>query len=364
MADKPSNSDQEDPQNEEEVIMGGGSGNEPPKDDVAASTSDDNDINDDDGEFSAGHVDVSDRISKDTVKASDLLDQVLKIDNADFIPWEDVVLPSGGAYYNGLIPNGMVRVKAMGIHAEKILATQRLAQSGQSIDYLFKNCVEFPNVDGKELDPGDLLAGDRVFLLYVLRGLTHGNIYEFMLKCPTCDHTGSYSYDLNELADTIQRAKPELGSEPFRVNLPFLSESTGRHCYVLVRFIRGKDSSFVAKRIKFNKNVRSSSSARKSDDYKNRHIVIDQTMTENLNLVVEGFGSAETTDDVKDKLKIKQLIDKLHAKDTSAIREFLRDNAPGIDTTIEMECSGCQAVFNTELPITESFFRPASNKRS
>ncbi|MEE8578022.1 MAG: hypothetical protein V3T31_12265, partial [candidate division Zixibacteria bacterium] len=188
MSDKPEDKNSEEPQDqaEEEVIMGGSDEDAPSTVHSSSSSTEDTDQ---EGVFNAASIDVSDKIKKDTASATDLLDQVLNIDEDEFIPWEDITLPSHGAYYKGGIPNGIVRVKAMGIHAEKILATQRLAQSGQSIDYLFRRCVQFPKVDGKEVDPADLLAGDRIFLLYVLRGITHGNIYEFMLKCPSCDAT-------------------------------------------------------------------------------------------------------------------------------------------------------------------------------
>ena len=68
--------------------------------------------------------------------------------------------------------------------------------------------------------------------------------------------------------------------------------------------------------------------------------------------------------DVYDKDKLRQFVNKLHSRDVAVIREFLRDNTPGIDSTINVECPECGSEFKTELPITEGFFRPARSNRS
>ena len=48
----------------------------------------------------------------------------------------------------------------------------------------------------------------------------------------------------------------------------------------------------------------------------------------------------------------------LIGRDTAAIREWLRENTPGIDSTVTITCPSCDTSFTVELPITESFFRP------
>jgi len=72
----------------------------------------------------------------------DILDKVLQLQPDQVMPWEEVVLPSQGLYYDGAVPDGRVKVRPMGLDAEKILATQRLAQSGKSIEWLFRKCVQ------------------------------------------------------------------------------------------------------------------------------------------------------------------------------------------------------------------------------
>jgi len=284
--------------------------------------------------------------------AEAMLDQFIKMKPDEFIPWEEVTLPSRGQYYSGKLPGGICRVRAMGIHADKILATERLAQTGESIDYLFRHCVEL--TDG--FDPLDLLSGDRNFLLYYLRGITHGNEYEFVLKCPSCGNTSVQTYDLNELAKTMQTAKPDLGEEPFKVILPYMSKVAGSEVWVKVRFMRGRDISAIASRQRFQKRVRAATAT------KQLSVVIDNALTENLSLIIAAFGGAGLTGEVTDSAKIRALADseKMHSSDTATIREFLKANAPGIDTQIRASCPDCSREFDVDLPLQESFFRPTS----
>ena len=272
------------------------------------------------------------------VKPSDVLDSVLKMSDDDIMPWEDVTLPSLGLYYDSKVPGGVVKVKAMGLAADKVLATQRLAQNGKSIDYLFKKCVKLP--DG--FDAKNLLVGDRVFLLYYLRGITHGNMYEYVAKCTNeeCGKENIKSYDLNNLVPTIKRADSEnIGTEPFKVVLPHMSKVAKADFWVKVRFMRGYDLESMFNNRNVNKRLKGIET-------------LDETIEDHLNmLIVNAMGS-------EDRNKIRTLIGKLHSTDTAVIREFLRVNSPGIDTSVEIECEFCSNLMKMELPITESFFRP------
>lgn len=295
----------------------------------------------------------------------EFLDKLLQVPHDQLIPWEDCYLPSKGLYYDGAWDDGLVKVKAMGQTAEKILATQRLAQSGQSIDYLFRECCRFP--DG--FDPINLLLGDRVFLLYFLRGITHGNVYEFAFTCPNqeCQAVSTHAYDLNDLAKTVTWAQASLGPEPFRINLPYLSAATKRDVWVSVRFLRAYDANaMLAKRktkeklkVRPGGTVRTRGQQRPLDINAQRQQTqqLDDTVTENLEkVIVNVMGST-------DPFKIRQFVQQMHAKDTATIREWLRENTPGIDNTVIVECPECNREQTVELPITENFFRPSKRSR-
>lgn len=291
--------------------------------------------------------------------AEELVQTILQTPEEKLIPWEECVLPSRGNYYGW--SSGVMMVRAMGQVAEKVLATQRLHQDGQAIDYLFRQCCKFPDGFASE----DLLIGDRTFLLYYIRGITHGNMYEFAINCPNpdCEQTSTHTYDLNELSRTIVWAKPSLGSEPFKVILPHLSKIFGREIYVSLRFLRGHHASEVLARRRANKRMFARPGGTRTrgrtpggvnpNQQRAQLQQLDDSLTENMEKMivdVNGVGNAFT---------IRQFIEKLHAQDTAAIREWLRDNTPGIDATITVQCPSCNQEFTMELPITESFFRPS-----
>lgn len=293
---------------------------------------------------SKGHMDTSSY--KDDVE---LLDAVLGKEHSDFLPWEDVRLPSLGLYYDGKIPSGVVEVRPMGLNVHKIVSTQRLAHSGKSIDYILKECVKLPS--GFEVE--DLLAGDVNFLFYYIRGITHGNKYEFILECNNnqCKASKEYEYDLNNLVGTLTTANPDLGEEPFKIVLPHLTEILGRDFWVKVRFRRQRDIKTMRNEIKskrkainagnkFNKKFKSSN----PED-------IDEALEKNLeDLIIEVMGST-------DRDKVAKTVDRLHSRDIAAISEFLNNQEPGIDTTIKIECDDCGNGMTINLPITASFFR-------
>ena len=284
------------------------------------------------------------------------LDKVLAMPEDQVFPWEEVVLPSEGYYYDNAVPGGRVQVRPMGIFADKILATQRLAQSGQSLDFLFKKCVKFPT----KFDPLNLLAGDRIFLLYYLRGITHGNMYEFIVRCTNedCAQTHTSEYDLNQLQKTIIKPKYELGEEPFKVMLPHMSKLSNTDFWVKVRLLRGYDMQQMLTGRKVFKKIQNTARNVDKNFIANSEVDTDQTLEDNLNmLIIEAMGS-------KDKIKIKNLISRLHSSDTATIREFIKDSSPGIDTTIMVTCPNCNQEMRMELPITESFFRPKTAGRS
>lgn len=291
----------------------------------------------------------------------ELINRIISAPEEALIPWEECHLPSRGIYYGW--PDGIVMVRAMGQTAEKVLATQRLAQSGQSIDYLFRECVKFP----AGFDSGDLLLGDRVFLLYFIRGITHGNMYEFAITCPNanCESISTHNYDLNDLARTVTWANASLGQEPFKVVLPYMSRVTNREFWVGVRFLRGVDANDILAKRKARKKmfakpggVRSNGRPGAVDTRRQSQMteMIDDSVSENMSkIIVSVMG-------IGDFFTIRSFIEKMHAQDTAAVREWLRDNTPGIDNTVTVECPDCSQEFTVELPITESFFRPSKQR--
>jgi hypothetical protein len=307
-----------------------------------------------------------DQISDSNVleeKKLSLLDQLLNKSEEELHPWEACTLPSKGVYYEGQIPDGVVEVKPLGLKAEKILTTQRLVKSGEALEKVYAEHVRLP----EGFEPQDLLEGDREFLLYYLRGISHGHEYEFLLTCPECNSVSDQVYDLNELWGTAKFPNPEIGPEPFPIVLPHFSEILGEEFVVRVRFLRGKDVLDLlnaqppikrARRNKKGKKKMSRSEANK--EIKEFAETLDTTLELNINkIIVEADGDP-------DRFKIRQLVERMSSSDVSAIITFLAENAPGIDTSIVADCSNpqCASEVVVPLPITDQFFRPKRPRRT
>tara|TARA_R100001244_G_scaffold25113_3_gene25506 strand:+ start:13715 stop:14746 length:1032 start_codon:yes stop_codon:yes gene_type:complete len=305
------------------------------------------------------------------VDPSALLDDYLNTPIEEIRPWEQTTLPSKGLYYEGMIPGGLVEVKPWGLYADKAMATQRLVRTGQAIEQLFKRHVKLPN----GFEHADLLAEDRVFLLYYLRGITHGNEYEFILPCPECERPSEHEYDLVELYETVSEPDHSLGEEPFRIVLP---EATKRikikhpnaEFWVKIRFLRGYDmldilnpdaqaANSVGRARAKNKKSKKKTRQQARDEIKERGESVDDTLEKNINRIIVNV-MGET-----DRFKIRTVVERMHSRDIHTIMDFLNDKSPGIDTSIDTKCtySDCGAKFSVGLPVTESFFRPTKPKR-
>ncbi len=277
------------------------------------------------------------------------------------IPWEEVPLPSDGLYYEGW-KNGTVRVRAMTQSVEKAFANRRLIQSGGAIDKMFEQCSELPG----NMNPQDLLIGDRTFLLYYVRGLTYGNLYKFVSRCPHCGAENSHTYDMNELYNTVIRANPSIGNEPFKVVLPHLTAVSGREVYVGVRFLRQTDITNIMASRRFNKRLEGNSVRAGNVRNRNRRgqrpgPPQQQNGPSQADQIMDG--SIEKTiisvNGNSDPALVSRIVSRLHSRDNAAIRDFLMENTPGIDTTVNVTCQECSNEAMMELPITDGFFRTA-----
>jgi len=294
--------------------------------------------------------------TQSSLSSAELVDFIANTPSEQLIPWEKVTLPSQGRYYSDRLPDGKIEVLPMTIKADKILATSRLTGSGQALDYIMDNHVRFPN----GFSSTDLIIGDWTFLLYYLRGISYGNIYEFTVKCTNedCARDSVHEYDLNELADTL---KGPSKNEPFEVDLPYFSEITGRRVYVAVRFMRWRDVREITKRTKaisasMPKQARTAHKGPRPFAKQKAPVVLNETIEQNLDLAIVSINGDD------DRGKIAQIVRKMHARDTSVIRQAMDDNMPGIDTDIEVTCPHCDEDMKMGLPFTTDFFRTPKSR--
>lgn len=276
----------------------------------------------------------------------DIIDSIISHGEDDFLPWEEVQLPSLG-YYNPDLPEGKVEVRPMGITAEKILSTPRLAASGRAIDLMIKRCVKFP--DGFNMDM--LLTGDKNFLFYYIRGITFGADYEFLYACSerSCGIMNTFYGDLRDIE--VQYVDPDMGPEPFRVVLPVFSELAStednpHEVWAKIRFLRSGDTREIAQQIKTSRFDESLDAT------------IDEAIVDNISRLIVAVGS-DDSEGTQDPQKIEAMVDRMHSKDVKILDRFITKRSPGINTRVKMVCNHCGNEMQGDLPLTESFFRPS-----
>jgi len=244
---------------------------------------------------------------------------------------ELVEIPSHGYLYKNItsdpdiIEKGCLRIRPMTVHEEKILTTPRLVRSGQALDLIFRNCIK------SDIDPGELLSSDRIFVMLWLRSISYGNIYKFWLQSQDPANPGRFEWEVDIKNHPIKEFTDDKIEEPFQVTLPSGYKIT-------FRLPRGKDELEI---IKMNNQPKGAQET-------------DETIVKRLSSIIIEAKKRDGTE--IPKVHYDSFVNSLVAKDASAFRKEIEDIDCGIEDIIVTDPrSGYQ--FTTTIPITEDFFR-------
>lgn len=246
--------------------------------------------------------------------------------------FERIKLPSRFLGYADLgVPvDGTIGVKQMTVTEEKILSTARLLRNGQALDKIFENCTL------ENIDPNKLFSPDRNYLLFFIRGISYGSLYDFKAKCPGCEASFDEEIDLDELPvvaaedgfdDTIHLVLPDSGLNVWH------------------RVATGADEKKIQKHREF---------------------------------MIKGFGNEFTDDTIvfrnvlltkrvehfEDQHSIERIVANLSIRDSNALRDSINNPPFGVGTKITMTCPFCFNGWEMELPIDANFFFPSNKKRA
>jgi hypothetical protein len=256
---------------------------------------------------------------------------------ADFgldIPVETVPLPSGGMVYpegSPLHGRETVEIRAMTTREEDILMSRALLKKGTVISELIKSCV----VD-RSIDPLDMLTGDRSALMVAVRITGYGPEYETEVTCPECETKFQCTFDLASLPIQRLQIEPyEKNANVFQFMLPYSKK------LVLFKFLTGRDEEEIT-----------ATAAKK----KKMQLGGDNTVTANLMQQLLKVG------DVTDRARIANFVRSMPARDSLALRNYIRDNEPGIVMRQDVTCSNCAHTEETSMPIGVSFLWPGSGR--
>jgi hypothetical protein len=235
------------------------------------------------------------------------------------IPTETIELPSKGLLYEegSELANGMVEMSYMTAKHEDILTNQSYIKNGTVLDKLMKSLIV------SKINYDDLLIGDKNAIMIAARVLGYGKDYTFDLygESHTVDLSTIESKPLHPTVETRKK-------NDFEFVLP---ESGNR---VTFRFLTHKNEQEINRELEGLKKINKDNSPDLSTRMK--HIITS----------VEG--SSEKKD-------IREFVDNyLLAKDSRALREYIKELQPDVDLTFFPSEDGV----GVNIPIGVNFFWP------
>lgn len=232
-------------------------------------------------------------------------------------------LPSRGML-NETIP-AEITMRGMTTKEEKIL----FASSGGNVfEKILKNCI----VEPKDIDLGDMISADEIFLILQLRKLTYGNEYTVTGQCPECGAKESYRIDLDDF--TIHYLPVEF-EEPIQVKLPKSGDELS------LKILRKQDIEHIEKQAK---------KMSKQFNLPVRELEYTMRMARFITAI-----NGEKVESEEARLYVENML----GYDSAFFWSELNKIKVGYDTTVSVSCKSCQEDFEFDMPITREFFRPS-----
>lgn len=316
-------------------------------------------------------------ISKDVDK--DVIERLKEIDNErktfseqsfesmnkkleqDYIPkkgeynpeaaFDVIPLPSKGEGYKDKIAKASVAY--LTAYDENMIVSPNLYRDNLILDYILQE-----KLLSKEIDPMDLLEGDRDAIILFLRASGYGNEYpitatdnetgkefdtvfdlsklkykEFNLKG---DSNGWFEFELPVSKrivkfrfpthrDTLILEKMQKAEEP-----RLMKETIEKYVNTLDTFAESDKNLDNEKKVKLRKAIRYIETWGNDMDEENA-IKFNHSLTNRLNLLVMAV------DGITDREYINNFIRKMNVRDSSALRKYIQKNEPGVDYNITVE---------------------------
>ena len=250
------------------------------------------------------------------------------------IPVETVPLPSSGKVYSQestLFGSETVDIRAMTAREEDILTSRALLKKGTVITELIRSCL----VD-RTISPNDLLGGDRNALMVAIRITGYGPEYKTEIECNECGTKSPHEFNLGELPVRRLNIDPITpGTNLFEFVLPYSRKK------VKFRFLTGRDEEEIMAT---------------SERQKKLGLSTESNVTTNL------MHAIVSIDGVEDRSKISSFIKHMPARDSLALRNYIKENEPGVLMRQETSCPSCGHAEEVSMPLGVNFLWPQSGR--
>ena len=246
------------------------------------------------------------------------------------VPTEVIELPSKGVFYPEGHPlaSGRIEMKYMTAKEEDILTSQNLIKQGVVIDKLLQALI----VD--KFNYNDLLVIDKNALFIAARVLGYGKDYDVEVACPACGEKSKHTIDLTSFeSKEVDFSKFTKGQNAFNFTLPASKK------VLTLKFLTHGDEKAIEEELKGLKKMSSLTKVDPELTTRLKHVIT----------AVDGNSDAATSTFVSSMLAV----------DSLALRKFLKEITPDIDTTFNYTCPHCgHENERIQVPIDVSFFWP------
>lgn len=249
------------------------------------------------------------------------------------LPTEIVPLPSSGLVYPSNSPlygKEFVEIKAMTAREEDILTNKVFLKNGTVITELIKSCL----ID-QTINPLDMLTGDRNALMVAIRVTGYGSDYEAETECASCEQKTKQVFDLRFPIQRLQIEPVSEGTNLFAFTLPYCKK------VVHFKFMTGKDEQDITTL---------------AERQKKAGIKVEASVTTNLTYCIESI------DGITNKADIAAFVKMMPARDSLALRNFIKTQEPGIIMKQEQICPECGHAEEVTMPMGVSFLWPSVSK--
>jgi len=250
------------------------------------------------------------------------------------IPSELVPLPSAGKVYpvNSSMHNiEVVEIKAMTTKEEDILTSRALLKKGTVISELIKSCLS-----DKSINSLDLLSGDRNALMVAIRITGYGHEYSAELECPSCNNKSQHMFNLAELPIKRLEIEPCIpGHNLFEFTLPLSKKN------IRFKFMTGRDEEEILQY---------------AEKQKKLGLGAETNVTTSL------LYSIVSIDGIEDRSKIANFVKHMSTRDSFALREYVKNNEPGISMRQDTTCNLCGHTEEVGMPLGANFLWPSAGR--
>lgn len=246
-------------------------------------------------------------------------------------PTEVIDLPSKGYFYPEGHPlsSGKIELKYMTAKEEDILSSQNLIKQGVVIDKLLQSLIV------TKINYNDILTIDKNAIFIAARILAYGADYEVEIACPSCGEKSKHIIDLQSFQEKeIDWSHFVKGEKYFKYQLPIGKQE------LELKFLTHGDEKQIEEDAKHAKKL-------------NKLIGVESDLTTRLKHVIASVNGD------KSKATINSFVDNMLSRDSLALRQYIKEVTPDINTTFPFVCPNCDyEMENMNMPITVGFFWP------